>query len=54
MSGTHHLDTDQELARIDPLLDLVNDLEDHPALVLERSSKLVSPLVDSGREELGE
>jgi site-specific recombinase len=51
---THHLDRNQELAGVDTLLDLLDDPEDDPRLVLQRTSELVGSLVDSTGEELGE
>jgi hypothetical protein len=53
-ANTDHLDRDEELARVDTLLDLLNDPKDNPRLVLQRASELVGSLVDSAREELGE
>ena len=51
---THHLDRNQELAGVDTLLNLLDDPEDDPRLVLQRTSELVGSLVDSTGEELGE
>jgi len=51
---TYHLDGNHKLAGVDSLLDLLDNSEDDPRLVLKRSSELVGSLVHSARKELGQ